>query len=251
MSLTSDPWDAAFSAHSDRVLSEDPDPWLLRHARCLSGARRLFDAGCGAGRHVTLLGQLAPELWLVDRSTSALELAATRVARDCSVTYLQADMTAWRPAETFDGGVCTDVLSTVTDPLNLMLSLAAALRPGAPLLLTCNALDDPMFSAPCVMAEPSGFVFTGYCADRVEALSADSGFDVVRCERYVHREGPHSHRPFPHEHVLVGAVLRRAGEADARRRRLGRYAGSRDVSGSDRYSTPVAKHACSHVMFPR
>ena len=94
-------------AHEPAVTVGDEgtvNPYLSREVADLEPGTAL-DAGCGTGAEAIWLAQRGWRVSAVDISATALAAAATLAAGlpvAHPVTWLQADLTAWAPAERFD-----------------------------------------------------------------------------------------------------------------------------------------------------
>ncbi|MFQ5873559.1 MAG: class I SAM-dependent methyltransferase [Dehalococcoidia bacterium] len=107
---------------------------------------RILDIGCGTGRHSVKLASRGYEVTGVDISSSMLD-RAEEAAKEAgvSVEWIQADATQFRSDKLYDaaislceGAFC--LLGSQDDPLEHDLAILnrvhAALRPGAPFVLT-------------------------------------------------------------------------------------------------------------------
>ena len=97
----------------------------------VSGARTALELACGTGIWTTLLAQHVRSVTALDASPQMLAIARTKVRRP-GVDFLQADIFAWEPTETYD--VCFFGFWLSHVPLALMpafwAKLARALEPG-------------------------------------------------------------------------------------------------------------------------
>lgn len=81
-----------------------PNPHLIDHVRDLSAGTAL-DAGCGAGAESVWLAEQGWRVLGADISAHALEAAAQRARAasvDDHITWVEADLTEWEPAERHD-----------------------------------------------------------------------------------------------------------------------------------------------------
>jgi SAM-dependent methyltransferase len=107
---------------------------------------RILDMGCGTGRHAIELARRGYRVTGVD--IAAGMLAAARKAADkagVAVMWIEADATRFTTPERFDAALCLcgggfGILNLDDDPAHhdraVLRAIAAALAPGAPLILT-------------------------------------------------------------------------------------------------------------------
>ncbi len=107
---------------------------------------RILDMGCGTGRHAVELARRGYAVTGVDIAAGMLDeaRAAARQAR-VDVQWIEADATRFTSGERFDAAICLcggafGILNLDDDPaahdLAVLRAIHAALRPGAPLILT-------------------------------------------------------------------------------------------------------------------
>lgn len=112
----------------------------------LAGNERVLDAGCGSGRVTEALLERLPHGHVIalDGSHSMVDAARDRLSRfGDRVTYLVADLGQPIPVD----GAVDAILSTATfhwvpDHEALFANLAAALRPGGPLVAQCGGIGN-------------------------------------------------------------------------------------------------------------
>jgi trans-aconitate 2-methyltransferase len=183
-------WDAA---GYDRV----SDPQVEMAAAVLErlplrGDETVLDAGCGSGRVTTMLLDRLPDghVVAVDASPSMVEHAREALGERASV--IESSLTELALDEPVDAAFSNAVFHWIADHERLFARLAAALRPGAPLVAQCGGagnIEDFRRLADEVAAEPPyaehmrGFVgpwnYAG--AEETEARLRAAGFDDVRC----------------------------------------------------------------------
>jgi SAM-dependent methyltransferase len=145
-------WEAFFNAHAAhygenafaQFTQEEVNFFLALFA--LPGGSRILDMGCGIGRHAVELAKRGFRVTGVDLSRGMLDEAARR-AREAGVELdlVQSDATRFESAEPFDAAICLceggfGLIGFDDDPEEhdqaILRSIARALRPGAPFLLT-------------------------------------------------------------------------------------------------------------------
>ncbi len=209
-------WDDAFARFGTAMLSDEPDEWVVSRSSLLAGSARLFDAGCGTGRHLGLLGELGARVAAVDGSSAALAIAKSRLgsARDSRYDFQHKDLSSESPAGTmseFNGGICIDVLSVAERPLTVLQNLRRLTKPGGRLLVSANGAQDEMFrdgnlsgAMSCIIG---GLQYRGFDQLQLHNLSLDAGWSVEAMEERTYVDEPHAHRPRRHTHHVIYAVL--------------------------------------------
>jgi len=94
------------------------------------------DFGCGSGRWATLVAPQVRELWCIDASSEALDVARGNLSPLGNCRFLQepiGELTI--PDGTFDFGYCLGVLHHVPDTAKGLNDCVRTLKRGAPLLL--------------------------------------------------------------------------------------------------------------------
>jgi SAM-dependent methyltransferase len=95
-----------------------------------------FDAGCGSGRWARLVAPRVGRLHCVDASPEALDVAIQQLATYGNCTFHLASVSALPFAPgSMDFGYALGVLHHLPDPESGLRACAAALKPGAPLLV--------------------------------------------------------------------------------------------------------------------
>lgn len=116
--------------------------WWYRGRRRIIGqvvrdlpARRILDAGCGSGRNMVDLARLG-QVTGVELSPTSVRVARARgVGEVIEGSILQ---TAF-PADSFDLGVCLDVIEHLADDLAALRELRRVVAPGGFLVVTVPA----------------------------------------------------------------------------------------------------------------
>lgn len=127
-------WDEAFRflprEHvevSDQIL--DPELAGLAPGTAL-------DLGCGAGTNAIKLAGQGWRVMGVDWSPTAVAMAQAAAAeRGLPVTFVEADIAAWKPAASFDLVTCTFALSGRNGHFEILQNASAALAPGGTLIV--------------------------------------------------------------------------------------------------------------------
>ncbi len=125
--------------------------FLLREMPLHAGMK-VLDIGCGTGRHAVSLAARGIAMTGLDISSGQLAEARKKAAlAGVTVRFIQADAADFTLPEQFDAAICLcegafGLLSVDDDPLTheraILRNLAAALKPGAPLLMTVrNAFE--------------------------------------------------------------------------------------------------------------
>lgn len=107
---------------------------------------RILDMGCGTGRHAVELARRGYRVTGVDIAAGMLDLARKAAGEACvTVEWIEADATRFTIDERFDVAICLcggafGILNPDDDPAAhdraVLRAIHAALRPGAPLILT-------------------------------------------------------------------------------------------------------------------
>jgi trans-aconitate 2-methyltransferase len=183
-------WDAA---GYDRV----SDPQVEMAAAVLErlplrGDETVLDAGCGSGRVTAMLLDRLPagHVVAVDASPSMVEHA--RAALGDRAAVIESSLTELVLDEPVDAAFSNAVFHWIADHERLFERLAAALRPGAPLVAQCGGagnirdfrrLADEVAAEPPYAEHMSGFVGPWNYAgpEETEHRLRAAGFDDVRC----------------------------------------------------------------------
>ncbi|MFO1077215.1 MAG: class I SAM-dependent methyltransferase [Planctomycetota bacterium] len=98
------------------------------------GARRVLSLGCGTGATETLLQERCIEVWGLDISSGAIEVAAKRLHRAWAAD-VETDELAQLPTGHFDVVLCGDVLEHLRYPEHVLDRLRGWLAPGGSLVV--------------------------------------------------------------------------------------------------------------------
>lgn len=125
-----------------RAMSVSPaNPHLVAEIDGLAPGRAL-EAGCGAGAEAIWLADAGWQVTAVDVSSTALAAARER-AGDRTIEWIEADLTVWEPAESFDLVTSHYAHSSVSQ-LDLYVRIGSWVAPGGTLLLVGHlATHDP------------------------------------------------------------------------------------------------------------
>ena len=95
-----------------------------------------FDMGCGSGRWATLVAPRVAELYCIDASPEAINVAKTNLQEFSNVSFKVASVNETGiPNGFFDFGYSLGVLHHLPDTAAAIKSCADMLKPGAPFLL--------------------------------------------------------------------------------------------------------------------
>jgi ubiquinone/menaquinone biosynthesis C-methylase UbiE len=128
-------WDERYSS-ADRLWSAEPNRWVEQELANLAPGDAL-DLACGEGRNAVWLAERRWRVTAVDFSRVALDRgrAAAR-ERGLSVTWIEADLLAWRPdANSADLVLLCYLQLTVAEMSQVLDTASTALRAGGTLLL--------------------------------------------------------------------------------------------------------------------
>ncbi|GAB3847162.1 class I SAM-dependent methyltransferase [Nesterenkonia populi] len=123
-----------------------PHPYLLAETAHLVPGRAL-DAGCGQGAEAIALAQAGWHVTGADISAEALGRAAQAAADQMDpesadrLEWVEADLTAWRPQESFDL-VATSYAHSTVPQTELYLRIADWVTPGGTLLIVGHTHED-------------------------------------------------------------------------------------------------------------
>jgi demethylmenaquinone methyltransferase/2-methoxy-6-polyprenyl-1,4-benzoquinol methylase len=141
---------------------DENDAWFTEQAEVRAALIKAIprgqvaDLACGTGIWTEVLAAHAGHVTAVDGSVAMLSKAEERLVRTGladRVTFLQADLFAWRPSTQFDAVFLGFFLSHVPDNLldQVLGSVAAALKPGGKILFidsrresTASSPDQPL-----------------------------------------------------------------------------------------------------------
>lgn len=118
---------------------------LLRVGKGLPADATILDIGCGDGFHLDLLRRYGPAGWRlvgVDTDPRAVERARRRGLDVRQGTIEQADLVP----HSVDLALCIQTIEHVADPVAVLRSVAAALRPGGRLYLITDNTGSPDFT---------------------------------------------------------------------------------------------------------
>lgn len=152
----------------------------------LDGTETVLDAGCGSGRVTEALAERLPggRVIALDGSPSMIDQARGRLA-DLGerVRFVVADLLEPLPIDPVDAVFSTATFHWVTDHDRLFRNLAAALRPGGPLVAQCGGAGN-LASVVEALEQIGADPFTDKVFASVEATTRrleDAGFEEIRC----------------------------------------------------------------------
>ena len=114
-----------------------PNPHLLIETRDLTPGTAL-DAGCGEGTEALWLAAQGWAVTAVDIAAQALARAAERTPPGTNLIWLEADLSSWNPARTFDL-VTTHYAHPTIPQLDFHDRVAGWVAPGDTLLIVGHA----------------------------------------------------------------------------------------------------------------
>ena len=137
----------------------------------------IIDVGGGASRLVdTLLERGHTDLTVLDLSGAALAAAQARLgARAAAVRWIEADITQWAPANTYDvwhDRAVLHFLTSETDRAAYLRALRQATRPGAFVVIASFALDGPEKCSNLPVQRYSPATLAALLGDGVAALDS-------------------------------------------------------------------------------
>lgn len=126
------------------VWSGNPNAALVANTAGLTPGRAL-DLGCGEGADAIWLAEHGWQVTGIDVSATALTRACARAsARRVEVEWVQADLAAWEPSESYDLVTSFFLHSRVRFPrARILANAAAAVAPGGVLLIVGHAEFPP------------------------------------------------------------------------------------------------------------
>ncbi len=175
-------WQEALRTHGDRLAQKPPNPHLVE---ALTGhpPGRALDAGCGHGAETLWLAGHGWEVTAVDFSVSALtqgRALAEAAGFSPRVTWLEGDLSSWRPAPGHFDLVLGLHVHIAGDVDEWVRRMAEGVAPGGQLLLVGHQPRDPSTGAPTAAA---GQV-------QVSVAAARAALDATRWTWLVAEERP-------------------------------------------------------------
>jgi SAM-dependent methyltransferase len=108
--------------------------WILPNKLEDFRDKRVMDAGCGSGQHLSILARVVREAVGVD--LNAAEIARKRNAGNPHVTVVESDIALF-DAEPFDAITCIGVIHHTDDPDKTFANLARLTKPGGRTIIWC------------------------------------------------------------------------------------------------------------------
>jgi SAM-dependent methyltransferase len=179
-------WENVYTTKRENEVSwfqENPAPSLeLIDLVCSTPEPTIVDIGGGASRLVdSLVARRFNHVTVLDISEAALEAAKARLgARAGEVQWIVADVTKWRPAQTFDiwhDRAAFHFLTESADKAAYVSCLKAAVKPGGAVIIGTFALDGP--------ERCSGLLVSRYDATSLAAMLGH-GFALIDTRRHEH-----------------------------------------------------------------
>ena len=186
----------------------------------------LVDAGTGLGRYLpSLLKKVNSDegfVYGLDGSEQALAHAGNTHENDPAIRLEICDLN--KPLKAlfkFRVGavLCTDVLSVVDSPLDLLRHIYAVLMDGGVLIATVQTTEDETLKdgeelpneIPGTVLKPTedGTTFRFFEASAFEGMCRKQGFTILTVVRFERFESAHVGRPYDHTHVEIAIVLQK------------------------------------------
>lgn len=184
--LRRDHWNGVYSRKAENEVSwfqESPEVSLaLLTGAAFNPSHSIIDVGGGLSRLVdALVGMGCPDVSVLDLSRVALDQAALRLGAAAGVTWIEADITDWKPDRTYDFWHDRAVLHFLTEEADrqaYLSAMRAALAPGGRIVIGAFAPDGP--------EKCSGLVVRRYDAAALSALLGED-FAPIEERRHGHR----------------------------------------------------------------
>jgi SAM-dependent methyltransferase len=179
-------WQSVYESKGEREVSwfqESPSPSLELIALTGAGpASAIVDIGGGASRLIdALLAAGYADLTVLDLSDAALAASRTRLgAAGDSVDWVVADVTAWRPARTYDvwhDRAALHFLNAPEEQAAYVACVRRAVKIGGHVIIGTFAVDGP--------EKCSGLPVTRHSAESIAALLG-AGFALTDHRRHQH-----------------------------------------------------------------
>ena len=117
---------------------------LLRCCRGLAAGSRILDVGCGDGFHLDLLRDFGDPGWVLEGVDASERAASAARARGLTVHLGTVEEVALPPAS-FDLALVIATIEHVADPLSLLRTVRALLRPGGRAVVVTDSTDSWSF----------------------------------------------------------------------------------------------------------
>jgi SAM-dependent methyltransferase len=168
----------------------------------------IVDIGGGASRLVDhLLARGFERVTVLDVSQAALDIAKARLGKRASkVQWIAADVTKWRPAQTFDiwhDRAAFHFLVDAADRAAYIARLKQVVAPGGHVIIATFAIDGP--------EKCSGLPVDRYDAARLSE-ELGKGFELIHARRHDHTT------PWKSEQRFQFCVFRRTHEDEVKSR---------------------------------
>ncbi|MDN3903305.1 class I SAM-dependent methyltransferase [Arthrobacter sp. YD2] len=174
-------WHEAPDTDPDTGHEPPANPYVARLAAELPAGTAL-DAGCGTGAEALELAAAGWDVVGADVSASALATAARRAEAQTlpgSVTWTEADLTAWEPSRRFDL-VTTNYAHPAMPQLAFYSRVAEWVAPGGTLLIVGHAHDDDASTAHGHHPPEEATV----TAEAIRALLDPAAWDITVAEEH-------------------------------------------------------------------
>jgi 2-polyprenyl-3-methyl-5-hydroxy-6-metoxy-1,4-benzoquinol methylase len=154
---------ASYSREEIEAFGDDGDfgrqhllnPHLLRLLGDVAG-KRVLDAGCGTGYLSRKLARLGADVTGLEPSSTFYSYCMERETQEpLGISYMQEDLSVWKPNDSHDVVVCNQVLMDIVDVDAAIAACIAALKQGGQLLVT---LQHPCFENPASEFDEQGHI---------------------------------------------------------------------------------------------
>jgi SAM-dependent methyltransferase len=199
-------WEAAYIEHGDGSLwGDDPIPCIEQAVSAIRdrGYSAVLDIGCGDGRNVEYLVHQGFACVGADLSSSAVELAASRLhGRAVFVVENAMNLTVFPDASVY-AMTCFDLFGQVSDPEKMMQTFRRVLNPEGLLIANIYSTGDSEYGRGDQVGQHSfrynNTLFRFYEEAEVQQLFMD--WLVLVLERSTWEDPPHGeYRPYRHQH---------------------------------------------------
>ncbi|GJL83391.1 MAG: SAM-dependent methyltransferase [marine bacterium B5-7] len=183
-------WDRALDAMPERWTEVADDLFAFVRQLRREKRRRVYDLGCGAGRHTVFLAEQGFMVTASDVSPSAIEHTRARLADShTNASLYQIDMLDWPfQASAFDAVIAYNVVyhATLRDIEQLLDRIDNSLGDDGLLFITLKSSEDSEYGqgrelAPFTYAPASGIEegIPHYYVDQSEVMRLLSGFELI------------------------------------------------------------------------
>ena len=191
---------------------------------------QILDVGCGTGINAQAIAKLvgpSGKVIGVDNSTAMLKIAREKASAENVEYRLQSVEEMTFPDNSFDGVVCTQVLSYLADPLAAIRRMLQLTKPGGRVFIAETDWDTLVYSIPdkalqrSVVQSFSDHLGDGWVGRRLYSWCEQAGAQQITLHPYVICNNEYSIRKYggPLSYVIRDYLLRskQLPEAEVRR----------------------------------